>query len=65
MRFSAEWWAGFGLVFAVIGTITVMFCWWMDRRIARFEVKDAEAQERLSHSPTYNVVEMKRPPEGG
>jgi Na+-transporting methylmalonyl-CoA/oxaloacetate decarboxylase gamma subunit len=62
---SAEWWAGFGLVFAVLGTIMIMFCWWMDRRIARFEAEDAEAQERPSNSDRSNIVEIKWPPEGG
>ncbi|MDF2809299.1 MAG: hypothetical protein K0S56_330 [Microvirga sp.] len=57
MQFSTEWWAGFGLVFAAIGTITVMFCWWMDRRIARFAADDAEVQERLSRSARSNAVE--------
>ncbi|ADH87369.1 hypothetical protein Snov_0032 [Ancylobacter novellus DSM 506] len=65
MRFSAEWWTGFGLVFAALGAITVLFCWWMDRRIARFAAGDAEAHERLSRSAGNNVVEMKKPPEGG
>lgn len=65
MRFSAEWWTVVGLVFAVLGTITVMFCWWVDRRIARFKAEDAEAQARLSRSARSNVVEMKKPPEGG
>lgn len=64
MRFSAEWWTGFGIVFAALGTIMVAFCWWMDRRIARFDAKDAEARERLSRRPTCNVVEMKRALEG-
>jgi hypothetical protein len=54
MRFGAEWWAGFGLVFAVLGAIMVMFCWWMDRRTARFEAEDAEAQERLGECFTWD-----------
>jgi hypothetical protein len=65
MRFSVEWWTGLGLIFAAFGTIMVMLCWWMDRRIARFAAGDAEAQKRLSHRTRRNVVEMKRPPEGG
>lgn len=81
MRFSAEWWTGFGLVFAAIGTITVMFCWWMDRRIARFEAEDAEDRDRAGLDASIRsgedgldaeidqilrgAPEMKKPPEGG
>lgn len=62
MRFSSEWWTAFGLVFAALGAITVMFCWWMDRRIARFA---AENRARLDNNSAPNVVEMKKRPEGG
>jgi hypothetical protein len=41
---------GFGLVFAGIGTITVMFCWWVDRRVARFTAEDADAHRHLNRS---------------
>lgn len=65
MRFSAEWWTGFGLVFAVIGTITVMFCWWVDRRVARFAAEDAEDCRRLSRGARRTAVSEIKRSDGG